>query len=174
MKQCPQCHHINPDRARFCAGCGVELARQCNACGKSVPADARFCPYCGAVIISEPPVPWIERRFSPEVRRALVTSMRGIGITLVLMAFVTAFLTPPPRIFDDALLLVAGAAVLVLSEILRSGRKPKPPGGDRPLLPDDPPPGGIELLPPDEIIESEALITRNNPSPGSTQGPYLN
>ncbi len=173
MKQCPQCHHTNLDGAHFCVGCGAELTRQCNACGKNIPPDARFCPNCGAVIVSEPPVPWLDRKFTPEVRQALFAVARGIGITLLLMAFVTALLTPPPRIFDDLLLLVVGAAVMVLAEIIKPDRKPRPPGGDR-FVPDIPPPDGIRLTPPDTIEEPEPLGSQRNPPPGSTQGPFLN
>jgi hypothetical protein len=174
MKQCPQCHHMNADKAQFCVGCGSELTRQCNACGKEVSAEARYCSQCGAVIITEPPVPWIERRFSPEVRLALHAVTRGIGVTMLVLAFVTAFLTPPPRIFDEAILLVVGATLMVLSELLKSGRKPKPPGGKRPALPEEPPPGGIELIPPEELLETEQALARSGQPPGSTQGPFLN
>ncbi len=180
MKQCPQCHHMNPDRAQFCAGCGAELTRQCSACGKPVPADARFCPYCGAVVLSAPPVPWLERHLTPETRAALYALARGLGITFLLLAFVTAFLTPPPRIFDETILLIIGAGLLTVSEILK-GRKPKPPdddGGHRRLAdPDEPPPDGITLDFPEESVpleEMEEVIPRRPSPPGSTQGPYLN
>jgi len=166
---------MNPDPAQFCAGCGAELARQCNACGKGVPADARFCPYCGEVIVSEPPVPWLERRFSAEVRHALFSLARGLGITLLVLAFVTAFLTPPPRIIDETLLLVAGASMMVIAEVLKSGRKPKPPGGSAPALPDPMPPDGI-MLPYDEDLAEEESASPEQVTlpPGSTHGPYLN
>ncbi len=177
MKQCPQCHHPNPDRARFCAGCGAELIRQCDTCNRPTPADARFCPYCGTPILSAPPVPWLERRVTPQVRQTLYTLSRWLGITLLIMAFVTAFLTPPPRIFDDVVLLVLGAALMVVAEALKSGRKPKPPGGNPPEIPDPPAPGGYEIIPEDESLEAEAdglHDGRRIPPPGSTQGPYLN
>lgn len=174
MQQCPQCHHNNADQAQFCKGCGAELRRRCNACGKIVSADARFCSNCGAAIISEPPVPWVDRTFSPEIRYALHAVTRGVGITMLILAFVTAILTPPPRIFDEVLLLIAGAGMMVLSEILKSGRKPKPPGGNRPALPDSPPPGGYEIIPPEEEIDAEPVTSKPMPPPGSTQGPYLN
>ncbi len=165
---------MNPERAHFCVGCGMELERQCNSCGKQVPGDARFCPYCGQPVLTAPPVPWTERYFSPEARQALFSVTRSIGITLLVLAFVVAILTPPPRIIDELILLLAGASALVFSEILRWGRKPKPPGGYRPPLPDSPPPGGIEVIPPDEVVESEARPARQSLHPGSTQGPYLN
>jgi RNA polymerase subunit RPABC4/transcription elongation factor Spt4 len=177
MKQCPQCHHMNRDGAHFCTGCGAELEKRCNACGKAVPADARFCPQCGAVILSEPPIPWVERRFSPAVRIALHAVGRGVGITLLVMAFVTAFLTPPPRVFDEILLLILGAGLLVMAEVFK-GRKPKPPddGGSRRLAdPDVPPPDGIGLIPPEELLEQEQLVAgRRNQPPSNPQGPYLN
>lgn len=179
MKQCPQCQHSNPDRAHFCTSCGAELERQCSACGKNAPADAKFCPNCGAVILSAPPVPWIERRFSAEMRIALYSIARGLGITFLLLAFITAFLTPPPRILDDTLLLIVGASLMFAAELLK-GRKPKPPDDDdgnlRRADPDIPPPGGISLDLIDEeasVEELEEMIARRSP-PGSSQGPYLN
>lgn len=180
MKQCPQCHHMNPDRAHFCTGCGAELSRQCQACGKDAPADARFCPNCGAVLLSAPPVPWVERRFTPEVRQSLYAITRALGITLLVLAFITAFLTPPPRIFDEALLLIIGTALMFAAEVFK-GRKPKPPDDDdgnlRRDIPDEPPPDGISLDLIDEDVdveELEEMIARRPPPPGSTQGPYLN
>ncbi|GAB4573074.1 MAG: hypothetical protein Kow0077_14340 [Anaerolineae bacterium] len=179
MKKCPQCNHLNPDGAQFCSGCGAELERQCNACGKHVPGDARFCPYCGAVVLSAPPVPWVERRFTPEVRLALHAVTRGLGITFLVMAFITAFLTPPPRIFDETVLLIIGASLMFASEIFK-GRKPKPPDDDdgyrRLADPDEPPPDGIKLDPVDAVPleQIEDLIARRPPPPGSTQGPFLN
>lgn len=171
---------MNPDRAHFCAGCGAELERQCSACGKNAPADARFCPNCGAVILTNPPVPWVERRFTPEVRVALYALARALGFTFLLLAFITAFLTPPPRILDETLLLIVGSGLLFAAEFLK-GRKPKPPDDDdgnlRRAEPDIPPPGGIarDLVDEEQSLdELEELVSHRPPPPGSTQGPYLN
>lgn len=165
---------MNLDGAHFCAGCGMELVRQCAACGRQVPPDAHFCPHCGVVVVSEPPVPWLDRKFTPAMRQALHAVARGIGVTLLLMAFVTALLTPPPRVFDELLLLVMGAATLVLAEIIRPDRKPRPPGGNR-TLPEIPPPDGVRLATPDPVEEPEPLTPRHHPASGSnTQGPFLN
>lgn len=180
MKQCPYCQHMNPDRAHFCTGCGAELQRQCNACGKTVPADAKFCPHCGAVLLTAPPIPWVERRFSAEVRLALYTLARGLGFTFLVLAFIMAFLTPPPRILDETLLLIVGAGLLFVAEFVK-GRKPKPPDDDddnrRRAEPDVPPPDGIrrDLVDEEQSLEElEEMIARRPPPPGSTQGPYLN
>lgn len=177
MKPCPQCHQMNLDQARFCAGCGVELERECYTCHRIVPADARYCPYCGAPVLTAPPTPWLERAISPEARLGLMAVTRGLGVTLILLAVVTVFLTPPPRMLDDALLLASGAALLVISEILRQGRKPKPPdddGGDTLRQPDLPPPDGLRLSEPETPEEVAELISRHKLPPGGMQGPFLN
>jgi hypothetical protein len=124
--------------------------------------------------MTAPPVPWLERRFSPEVRHALYSAARGLGITLLLLAFVTAFLTPPPRVFDEVLLLIAGAGLMVIAELLKPGRKPKPPGGGRLEWPDEPPPDGLKLDMPPEQPDLERVRSRPGEPPASTQGPFLN
>jgi len=176
MKPCPQCHQLNPDQARFCTGCGMELERECHVCHRTVPADARYCPYCGAPILTAPPTPWLERLISPEARLGLFAVTRGLGVTLIVLAAVTVFLTPPPRMVDDALLLFSGAALLVISEILHQERKPKPPddGGDTFRQPDVPPPDGLRLSEPETPEERAELIGRRKSPPGGMQGPFLN
>lgn len=54
---CPSCHALNPAGARFCAGCGGDLAGaprlratdvvKCDKCGTSAAKGTRFCPGCG-------------------------------------------------------------------------------------------------------------------------------
>ncbi len=178
MKLCPQCRQPNPDQARFCVSCGLELERECHICHRVVPADARYCPYCGTPILTAPPTPWLERAISPEARLGLMAVTRGLGVTLILLAVVTVFLTPPPRMIDDALLLISGATLLVFSEVLRQGRKPKPPddddGGDILRRPDTPPPDGLRLVEPETPEELAELISRHKTPPGGMQGPFLN
>jgi RNA polymerase subunit RPABC4/transcription elongation factor Spt4 len=175
MKQCPHCQSINSTAARFCAGCGAELTRQCNACGRQVPPDARFCPHCGTPITTQPPNTWPERHFSPEVRLALYSLTRSLGITFLLLAAVTGLLTPPPRIWDDLFLLAIGGGLVLVSRIFKISGESGPPGGNRPRANRPFSPGGYEIIPADERIEAEPEADPPNlPPPGSTQGPYLN
>ena len=53
-RNCPSCGRANDDGARFCSGCGSEIAAACPACGSALPADAVFCRTCGAVIDAAP------------------------------------------------------------------------------------------------------------------------
>ena len=56
--RCAQCNALNPESARFCAGCGGSLAApaaaptgavtHCTACGTGNAATASFCAHCGA------------------------------------------------------------------------------------------------------------------------------
>ncbi len=45
---CPACQHANATGAKFCAECGVALARTCRACHAGNAPTARFCNACGA------------------------------------------------------------------------------------------------------------------------------
>ena len=45
--RCPSCGHDNREEARFCDGCGAQLARACSSCGASLRVAARFCDGCG-------------------------------------------------------------------------------------------------------------------------------
>jgi class 3 adenylate cyclase/tetratricopeptide (TPR) repeat protein len=47
---CASCGEDNPDRARFCLGCGSALAAVCAACGEENPGRAKFCLGCGAAL----------------------------------------------------------------------------------------------------------------------------
>ena len=46
--KCPECNFEIPDKARFCAGCGIELGGICSACQSLLLPKARFCHNCGA------------------------------------------------------------------------------------------------------------------------------
>ncbi len=52
---CGRCGTPNRDDARFCAGCGAELARTCTECGRDLADDARFCDGCGAPVEAASP-----------------------------------------------------------------------------------------------------------------------
>jgi class 3 adenylate cyclase/tetratricopeptide (TPR) repeat protein len=48
---CSECGFENRDGARYCGGCGAELAtRPCPSCGASNPAGHQFCDRCGAAL----------------------------------------------------------------------------------------------------------------------------
>src|SRR6266511_2026043 len=55
MAACVRCGVENPDRARFCLGCGAPLSAECASCGELNPAQARFCLACGAALAAEAP-----------------------------------------------------------------------------------------------------------------------
>jgi class 3 adenylate cyclase len=50
---CPRCHTNNPDIARFCMSCGLELVRRCSSCQSELPDGARFCMACGQPVMEE-------------------------------------------------------------------------------------------------------------------------
>ncbi|MCX6373267.1 MAG: zinc ribbon domain-containing protein [Actinobacteria bacterium] len=54
VTNCPSCGRDNEDQARFCSGCGGELATTCPSCGADLPADAVFCKSCGAIVDMPP------------------------------------------------------------------------------------------------------------------------
>ncbi len=172
MKPCPYCQQENPDHARFCVSCGAELDRQCSACGQSVPAKARFCPHCGAMIVSQPPVPWLERTLNPAAREGLHTTFRALAATMAVLGLLVIVLTPPPRVLDDLLLFAGAATLWVLSEIFK-GRKAKLSGApDQPSrfkAADDDLPADITA----EWPAVEELRPRGQP-PDDHHGPSLN
>lgn len=47
---CPNCHHANPDAARFCENCGQRLDASCPSCGVPVTATQNFCSSCGCAL----------------------------------------------------------------------------------------------------------------------------
>jgi class 3 adenylate cyclase/tetratricopeptide (TPR) repeat protein len=44
--KCPQCHHENPDDAKFCNECANKLELICPECKKSNPPGSKFCNEC--------------------------------------------------------------------------------------------------------------------------------
>ena len=46
--ECPSCHHVNLEGAKFCRECGKSLPTFCPACGAANPTSAKFCGDCGA------------------------------------------------------------------------------------------------------------------------------
>ena len=50
---CPKCGEPNEADARFCKGCGAELAQKCPSCGEVNDADAKFCNKCGGALSSD-------------------------------------------------------------------------------------------------------------------------
>jgi class 3 adenylate cyclase/tetratricopeptide (TPR) repeat protein len=50
VSTCSKCGEENPERARFCLGCGAALAAVCPACGEENPTHARFCLACGQTL----------------------------------------------------------------------------------------------------------------------------
>ena len=58
---CTSCGHQNRADARFCLGCGRELALACAACERALPADAVFSDGCGQRVAESPPSPPSEK-----------------------------------------------------------------------------------------------------------------
>jgi len=55
--KCPRCQQDNPADARFCSGCGANLAVACGSCGAALPGGARFCPQCGQAVAAATAAP---------------------------------------------------------------------------------------------------------------------
>jgi class 3 adenylate cyclase len=53
---CPRCQTNNPQAARFCMNCGLELVRRCSNCQSELPHGARFCMACGQPVLVETPI----------------------------------------------------------------------------------------------------------------------
>lgn len=53
-QECPNCHCLLPETAKFCIKCGTKIEPQgpafCMECGSSLRPGAKFCPKCGAKI----------------------------------------------------------------------------------------------------------------------------
>lgn len=45
--KCPQCQYENPERSKFCGGCGQKFDLTCPECGANNPAENKFCNKCG-------------------------------------------------------------------------------------------------------------------------------
>ncbi len=65
---CPSCGHANREAAKFCDGCGAELARACPSCGTSLRPAARFCDGCGSQVsaAATAPAPREPRTYTPK------------------------------------------------------------------------------------------------------------
>jgi class 3 adenylate cyclase len=50
---CPRCQTNNPEIARFCMNCGMDLVRRCSSCQSELPEGARFCMACGQPVLVE-------------------------------------------------------------------------------------------------------------------------
>src|SRR4051812_45516854 len=55
MLPCADCGRSNRDEARFCDGCGSELAPPCASCGAGLRAGAKFCDACGVAVAAGGP-----------------------------------------------------------------------------------------------------------------------
>src|SRR2546421_6439410 len=64
---CSSCGTENPERARFCMGCGSALAFRCPHCGAEAQPGAKFCIECGGTIgdAAAAPAPPEEQRAEP-------------------------------------------------------------------------------------------------------------
>ncbi|MBI4640701.1 MAG: AAA family ATPase [Candidatus Tectomicrobia bacterium] len=62
---CPNCHHKNPAKARFCLNCGTKLEQVCPYCQQALPLDARFCMSCGRALSQTLPSPAGDQSRSP-------------------------------------------------------------------------------------------------------------
>jgi tetratricopeptide (TPR) repeat protein len=49
--KCPNCQYENPEDAKFCEQCGVQLLYRCPGCGAEVSPTARFCKECGHSLV---------------------------------------------------------------------------------------------------------------------------
>ena len=53
-QECPNCHYLLPETAKFCIKCGTKIEPQgpafCMECGSPLRPGAKFCPKCGAKI----------------------------------------------------------------------------------------------------------------------------
>ncbi len=45
--KCWNCQTVNPEEAKFCFNCGVQLRRACQNCGAELSPTAKFCHNCG-------------------------------------------------------------------------------------------------------------------------------
>ena len=82
--RCPRCSQENPDEARFCLHCGVQLAISCPGCGAVQPPGGRFCPECGRAVGAAPgPVSYTPAHVSeqiPAVRSAIEGERKQVSV----------------------------------------------------------------------------------------------
>ena len=57
MKECPFCHTLNNDCARYCVTCGSVISKNCPACHTVNEPTAKFCTKCGVALDSSNPSP---------------------------------------------------------------------------------------------------------------------
>ncbi|HSB64992.1 MAG TPA: AAA family ATPase, partial [Anaerolineales bacterium] len=75
---CPRCHTNNPDIARFCMNCGLELVHRCSNCQSELPEGARFCMACGQPVLVETPTDTDRlNRLTAAVPETLVQKIRS-------------------------------------------------------------------------------------------------
>ena len=70
MNVCSSCGTENDPNRKFCAECGVALARACPACGAANEPAAKFCGECGTALA---PSPAVARAQPPAAERRLVS-----------------------------------------------------------------------------------------------------
>lgn len=75
---CTECGFESPQGARFCAGCGLELAQVCGQCQTPLISGAKFCHQCGA---SGDTKPHQEPASVPERRQLTVMFCDLVGST---------------------------------------------------------------------------------------------
>jgi class 3 adenylate cyclase len=51
--RCPSCGFENPERLKFCNGCGTPLRMLCAHCGFANQPQAKFCGECGAGLLTQ-------------------------------------------------------------------------------------------------------------------------
>ena len=82
--RCPRCSQENPDEARFCLHCGVQLAISCPGCGAVQPPGGRFCPECGRAVGAAPgPASYTPAHVSeqiPAVRSAIEGERKQVSV----------------------------------------------------------------------------------------------
>lgn len=75
---CPRCHTNNPDVARFCMSCGLELVLRCPSCQSELPEGARFCMACGQPVLVETPIDMDRlNRLTATVPQTLIQKIRA-------------------------------------------------------------------------------------------------
>ncbi len=76
---CPRCQTNNPEAARFCMSCGLELVQRCPNCQSELAPAAQFCSACGQPVLVETPVDASRlSRLTAAVPQPLVEKMLSI------------------------------------------------------------------------------------------------